>query len=50
MDRVASHNGQPHYISDMESMLQLSNMRSEVMDRTQGVIESAVEFREMFDK
>ena len=50
MDRVASHIDQPHYINDIEGMLQLTNMRSEIVDRTQCVIESANEFRETFDK
>ena len=50
MDRVASHNGQSHYVNDMESMLQLTNMRSEVMDRTQSVIEGANEYKDNFDK
>jgi len=50
MDRIAAHNGQSHYINDMEAMLQLTNMRSEVMDRTQSVIESANDYKDTFDK
>uniref|UniRef100_H2Y9A0 Dynein axonemal heavy chain 11 n=1 Tax=Ciona savignyi TaxID=51511 RepID=H2Y9A0_CIOSA len=50
VERVASHLDSPHYVQDMEQMLDLANMRSEVMDRTQAVIESALEHRGTFDK
>nr|XP_018673081.1 dynein beta chain, ciliary [Ciona intestinalis] len=50
VERVASHLDFPHYVEDMEQMLDLANMRSEIMDRTQGVTESAVEFKATFDK
>ena len=50
MERVASHLGEPHYMKDMNRRLDLTNMRSEVTDRTQSVVESAVEFRATFDK
>jgi len=51
VERIASHNRQPHYHQDMEvRYLDLRNMKTEVMDRTHGVIENALEYRSSFDK
>ncbi|CAK8683563.1 unnamed protein product [Clavelina lepadiformis] len=50
VERVATHKGLPHYVQNMEGMLELSNMKSEIMDRTQNVIESAMDYRAAFDK
>nr|CAB3238531.1 dynein beta chain, ciliary-like [Phallusia mammillata] len=50
VERVAPHGDRAHYVPDMEAMMQLASMRSEVMDRTQSVIESAIEYRATLDK
>ncbi|XP_070581054.1 dynein beta chain, ciliary-like isoform X2 [Ptychodera flava] len=47
--RLAEHSGMEHYQSDLEDMLDLSEMRQEVMDRIQGVMNKAQEYRNSFD-
>lgn len=37
ISRLASHNGLPHYQEDLEEMDELSDMRSELMERVTGM-------------
>ncbi|XP_077979817.1 dynein beta chain, ciliary-like [Glandiceps talaboti] len=47
--RLAEHSGMDHYQSDLEDMLDLSEMRQELMERVQGVMNKAQEYRNSFD-
>lgn len=47
--RLAKHNGMEHYQADVEDMLELGEMKGELMDRCQTVITKALEFRNSFD-
>ena len=47
--RVAKHSGMEHYQADVEDMLELSEMKGDLMDRCQNVINKALEFRNSFD-
>jgi dynein heavy chain len=47
--RLAKHNDMEHYQVDVEDMLELSEMKGELMDRCQNVITKALEFRNSFD-
>ncbi|XP_077869744.1 dynein beta chain, ciliary-like [Saccoglossus kowalevskii] len=47
--RLAEHSGLEHYQSDLEDMYDLSEMRQDLMDRVQGVMTKAQEYRNSFD-
>ncbi|XP_054847065.1 dynein axonemal heavy chain 11 [Eublepharis macularius] len=47
--RVATHLGMQHYQNDMESMLELSETRKEIMDRVADIITKAVDFKNTFE-
>ncbi|XP_013396327.1 dynein beta chain, ciliary isoform X2 [Lingula anatina] len=47
--RLAAHSGQEHYQPDLEEMDELSEMRQELMDRVQTVMNKACEYRNSFD-
>ncbi|RDD42081.1 Dynein beta chain, ciliary [Trichoplax sp. H2] len=49
VSRLAKHNGMDHYQSDLEDMLELSEMRQELMDRIQNIMNKACEYRNSFD-
>ena len=46
---IGESDGVDHYQADLEDMLELSEMRAEIMDRCQGVITKALEYRSSFD-
>ncbi len=48
--RLAAHSGQEHYQPDLEDMEELSEMRQELMDRVQNVMNKACEFRNSFEQ
>ncbi|XP_064623162.1 dynein beta chain, ciliary-like [Lineus longissimus] len=47
--RLAKHSGQEHYQPDLEEMEDLSDMRQDLMDRIQNVMNKACEYRNSFD-
>ncbi|KAK6170907.1 hypothetical protein SNE40_019193 [Patella caerulea] len=47
--RLAAHSGQEHYQPDLEDMEELSEMRQEIMDRVQTIMNKACEYRNSFD-
>ena len=47
--RLAAHCGQEHYQPDLEDMEELSEMRQELMDRVQNIMNKACEYRNSFD-
>ncbi|BFZ02963.1 hypothetical protein BsWGS_06002 [Bradybaena similaris] len=47
--RLAEHSGQQHYQPDLEDTEELSEMRQELMDRVQSVMNKANEYRNSFD-
>lgn len=47
--RLAAHSGQEHYQPDLEDMEELSEMRQELMDRIQNIMNKACEYRNTFD-
>ena len=47
--RLAAHSGQAHYQPDLEDMEELSEMRQELMDRVQNIMNKACEYRNSFD-
>ena len=47
--RLATHSGQDHYQPDLEDMEELSEMRQELMDRIQNIMNKACEYRNTFD-
>ncbi|XP_071797739.1 dynein beta chain, ciliary isoform X1 [Asterias amurensis] len=47
--RLAEHNGSEHYQTDLEEMLDLSDMRQELMDRVNTIMNKAQEYRNSFD-
>nr|XP_015213314.1 PREDICTED: dynein heavy chain 11, axonemal [Lepisosteus oculatus] len=47
--RVAGHLGMEDYQHDMEDMLDLSDLRQEVLDRVDDVIRKAVEYKSVFE-
>ncbi|XP_058960986.2 dynein beta chain, ciliary-like [Pocillopora verrucosa] len=47
--RLAEHNGSEHYQNDVEDMLDLSEMRQDLMDRVTGIMNKANEYRSSFD-
>ncbi|XP_076453714.1 LOW QUALITY PROTEIN: dynein beta chain, ciliary-like [Babylonia areolata] len=47
--RLASHSGQEHYQMDLEEMDDLSEMRQELMERVQTIMNKATEYRGSFD-
>ncbi|CAH1795230.1 unnamed protein product [Owenia fusiformis] len=49
IERLASHSGQSHYQPDLEDMEELSEMRQELMDKVQNVMNKACEYRNSFD-
>ncbi|CAH1258196.1 DNAH17 [Branchiostoma lanceolatum] len=48
--RLATHSGLEHYQADLEDMMDLSEMRSELMERIQTVMNKAIEYRNSFDQ
>ena len=49
IERLATHSGQEHYQPDLEDMEELSDMRQELMDRIQNIMNKACEYRNSFD-
>ena len=49
VSRLAAHSGQEHYQPDLEDMEELSEMRQELMDRIQNIMNKACEYRNSFD-
>ncbi|CAG5123286.1 unnamed protein product, partial [Candidula unifasciata] len=49
ISRLAEHSGQQHYQPDLEDMEELSEMRQELMDRVQNIMNKANEYRNSFD-
>ncbi|VDI07166.1 dynein heavy chain, axonemal [Mytilus galloprovincialis] len=47
--RLATHSGQEHYQQDMEEMEELADMRSEMMDRVNIIMNKGMEYRNSFD-
>ncbi|XP_067673689.1 dynein beta chain, ciliary-like [Haliotis asinina] len=47
--RLAAHSGVEHYQPDLEDMEELTEMRSELMDRVQNIMNKACEYRNSFD-
>ncbi|XP_032221173.2 dynein beta chain, ciliary [Nematostella vectensis] len=47
--RLAEHNESEHYEADVEDMLDLSEMRQDLMDRVNGIMNKANEYRSSFD-
>lgn len=47
--RLADHNESDNYQSDVEDMLDLSEMRQDLMDRVTGIMNKANEYRSSFD-
>ncbi|XP_062567134.1 dynein beta chain, ciliary-like [Saccostrea cucullata] len=47
--RLAAHSGQEHYQPDAEDMEELSEMRQELMERIQNIMNKACEYRNTFD-
>lgn len=47
--RLAKHSGQDHYQPDLEEMEELSDMRQELMDRIQTIMNKACDYRNSFD-
>lgn len=47
--RLAEHSGQEHYQPDLEDMEELSDMRQELMDRIQNIMNKSMEYRNSFD-
>lgn len=47
--RLAAHSGQEHYQPDLEDMEQLSDMRNDLMERVQNMMNKACEYRNSFD-
>lgn len=47
--RLAKHSGQEHYQPDLEEMEDLSEMRQELMDRIQTIMNKACDYRNSFD-
>jgi dynein heavy chain len=47
--RLAAHSGQENYQPDLEEMEELSDMRSELMDRINNIMNKAIEYRNSFD-
>ena len=47
--RLAAHSGQENYQPDMEDMVELSDMRADLMDRVQNIMNKAIEYRSSFD-
>eukprot|EP00058_Branchiostoma_floridae_P013849 XP_002599337.1 hypothetical protein BRAFLDRAFT_275161 [Branchiostoma floridae] len=47
--RLAAHSGIEHYQPDLEEMDDLSDMRQELMDSVQSVMNQALEYRNSFD-
>ncbi|XP_071954573.1 dynein beta chain, ciliary-like [Antedon mediterranea] len=47
--RLAEHSGSEHYQTDLEDMMELSDMRQEMMDRVQTIMNKAQEYRNSFD-
>ncbi|GFN78401.1 dynein heavy chain 9, axonemal, partial [Plakobranchus ocellatus] len=47
--RLAAHSGQQHYQPDLEDMEELSEMRQDLMDRVQNIMNKACEYRNSFD-
>lgn len=49
VSRLAEHNESAHYQADLDDMLELSEMRQELMERVTTVINKATEYRNSFD-
>lgn len=49
INRLATHNGQDHYQHDMEETDELSEMRNELMERVQNIMNQACDYRNSFD-
>jgi dynein heavy chain len=49
INRLSSHSGVEHYQADMEDQDELSEMRSELMERVQNIMNKANEYRSSFD-
>ncbi|MGH0148390.1 UNVERIFIED_CONTAM: hypothetical protein FKN15_039512 [Acipenser sinensis] len=49
MRRVAGHMGMENYQHDMDDMLDLLDMRQEIMDRVSDVIKKAIQYKSSFD-
>lgn len=47
--RLAAHTGQEHYQPDLEDMEQLSDMRQDLMERIQNIMNKGSEYRNSFD-
>ncbi|XP_071813348.1 dynein beta chain, ciliary-like isoform X2 [Apostichopus japonicus] len=47
--RLAQHNEVEHYQADLEEMVELTEMRQELMDRVQTIMNKAQEYRNSFD-
>ncbi|KAK3590847.1 hypothetical protein CHS0354_024585 [Potamilus streckersoni] len=47
--RLAKHSGQEHYQPDLEDMDELSEMRQELMERMQNIMNKGTEFKNSFD-
>ncbi|NXC72870.1 DYH9 protein, partial [Anhinga anhinga] len=47
--RVAEHSGFPHYQADMEDMVDLADMRHELMGRVQAAMAACCDYRSTFD-
>ena len=47
--RIAKHNGMDHYQIELDDMLDLSEMRHDLMDRVSAVINKAIEQRNQFE-
>nr|XP_006007896.1 PREDICTED: dynein heavy chain 11, axonemal [Latimeria chalumnae] len=47
--RIAGHIGMDNYQNDMDDMLDLSEMRQEIMDRVMDVITKAIQYKTSFD-
>ncbi|XP_013068368.2 dynein beta chain, ciliary [Biomphalaria glabrata] len=47
--RLAEHSGQQHYQPDLEDMEELNEMRQELMDRVQNIMNKAMEYKNSFD-